>query len=166
MNNIRKLTLAGLFCALAVVGSFVSIPVLGSRCAPVQHMVNVIAAIVLGPWFGLGIAFCASLLRNIMGIGSLLAFPGSMFGVFVAGMVFRKTKNIFAACLGEALGTSILGGLCAYPVAVLFMGQNAAEIGFFAYVTPFLISTSVGSIIGGIIVFSLSKSKAVNLSSI
>ena len=51
MNNksIRKLTIAGLLVAVAVVGSLFSIPVLGSKCSPVQHMVNVLAAVLLGP---------------------------------------------------------------------------------------------------------------------
>ena len=79
-NKTKKLALAGVLTALAVVGSFLSIPVAGSKCAPVQHMVNILAAVTLGPGWGVGIAFCASLLRNILGLGSLMAFPGSMVG--------------------------------------------------------------------------------------
>ena len=45
-----KLAIAGILCAVAVVGSTLSFPVLGSRCAPVQHMVNVMCALLLGPW--------------------------------------------------------------------------------------------------------------------
>ena len=37
----KKLALAGMFCALCVVGSVFSFPMFGSKCAPVQHMVNV-----------------------------------------------------------------------------------------------------------------------------
>ena len=33
----KKLALAGMFCAVAVVGSVFSFPVFGSKCAPVQH---------------------------------------------------------------------------------------------------------------------------------
>ena len=58
----QKLAFAGLLTALAVVGSFLSVPVAGSKCAPVQHMVNILAAVTLGPWWGVGIAFGASLL--------------------------------------------------------------------------------------------------------
>ena len=72
-NATRKLVLAGVLTALAVVGSMISFPVAGSKCAPVQHMVNILAAVTLGPGWGVGIAFCASLLRNVMGIGSILA---------------------------------------------------------------------------------------------
>ncbi len=41
MNSTRKLTLAAVLTAVAIVGSILSFPILGSRCAPVQHMVNV-----------------------------------------------------------------------------------------------------------------------------
>lgn len=51
-NTTRKLALAGILTAVAVVGSLISVPVAGSKCAPVQHMVNVFAAVVLGPWWG------------------------------------------------------------------------------------------------------------------
>lgn len=163
MNNIKKITLSGLFCALAVVGSFISIPIMGSRCAPVQHVVNIMAAIVLGPWIGLAIAFSSSLLRNIMGLGTLLAFPGSMFGVFLAGILYKKTGKILYACIGEIFGTGILGGIFAYPIAILLMGKSAAEIGYFVYVTPFLISTIVGSVIGGFLVYSMKKSRVLNI---
>ena len=66
----KKIALAGVFTALAVVGSFISFPVAGSKCAPVQHMVNILAAVTLGPFWGIGIAFIASLLRNLLALGS------------------------------------------------------------------------------------------------
>ena len=75
-TSTQKLAIAGVLTAAAVAGSLISVPVAGSKCAPVQHMVNVFAAVMLGPWWGIGIAFCASLIRNLLGIGSLLAFPG------------------------------------------------------------------------------------------
>ncbi|MEF2561629.1 MAG: energy coupling factor transporter S component ThiW, partial [Negativibacillus sp.] len=84
-TNIRKLSIAGIFCAVAVVGSFFSFPVFASKCAPVQHMVNILCAVLLGPWYGVGVAFCASLLRNLLGLGSLMAFPGSMCGALLCG---------------------------------------------------------------------------------
>ena len=62
--SVKKLALAGMFCALCVVGSVFSFPMFGSKCAPVQHMVNVLCAVLLGPWWGVGVAFVASLLRS------------------------------------------------------------------------------------------------------
>ena len=153
--SVKKLALAGMFCALCVVGSVFSFPMFGSKCAPVQHMVNVLCAVLLGPWWGVGVAFVASLLRNILGLGSLMAFPGSMFGALLCGLVYTKTKNLIATLVGEVFGTSILGGLCAYPVAICLM-----DIAFYAYIVPFLISTAVGAVIAGVLVYSLQHSGA------
>ena len=120
----RKLCYAGILCAVAVVGSFFYIPVFGSKCVPVQHMVNILCAVLLGPFYGVGVAFCASLIRNLLGIGSLMAFPGSMFGALLCGLAFWKTKSIPLTLIAEVFGTAVLGGLCAYPVAILFMGMQ------------------------------------------
>lgn len=160
MNNERtkKLAVAGVFVALAVVGSTLSFPVFGSRCAPVQHLVNVLCAVLLGPGYGLGVAFCASLLRNLMGLGSLLAFPGSMCGALLCGLMYKKTRNLPLTLLAEVFGTGIIGGLLSYPIAIAFMGKAAGDIAFYAYVVPFLISTIGGSLLAGIIVTALEKS--------
>ena len=155
--NTKKLAIASVFCAVAVVGSLFSFPVFGSKCAPVQHMVNILCAVLLGPAYGVGAAFVASLIRNLLGLGSLMAFPGSMFGALLCGIVYKKTHDIFGTLIGEVLGTAILGGLCAYPVAILFMGQSTANVAFYAYIVPFLVSTAAGAVISGIIIYSLKK---------
>jgi len=157
MDKTKKLTLAAVLTAIAVVGSLLSFPVLGSRCAPVQHMVNVFCAVLLGWRYGLGAAFTASLLRNLLGLGSVLAFPGSMFGAFFSGIVYARTKNILLTICAEALGTGIIGGLAAYPIAILFMGKAAGEVAFYVYVIPFLISTTCGAILAGLVVNRFKK---------
>ena len=156
--NIKKLSIAGILCAAAVVGSLFSFPVFGSKCAPVQHMVNIFCAVLLGPGYGVMTAFVASLIRNLLGMGSLMAFPGSMFGAFICGLVYKKFHNILATMVGEVAGTSILGGLCAYPVAIFLMGKSAAGIAFYLYVFPFFLSTFSGAVISGVIVLSLKRS--------
>ena len=162
-TNLQKLTVAALLCAIAVVGSLFSFPMFGSKCAPVQHMVNVICGVVLGPGYGLGVAFTASLLRNLLGLGSLMAFPGSMFGALLCGLAWKGTENLPLTLSGEVFGTSILGGLCAYPIAVLFMGQAAGEIAFYGYIIPFLVSTAVGSCISGVLIYALKRNGALHM---
>lgn len=157
-TNTKKLAIAGVFCAVAVVGSMFSFPVFGSKCSPVQHMVNILCAVLLGPGYSVGAAFGAALIRNLLGLGSLMAFPGSMFGALVCGMVYSKTRSIPGTLIGEVFGTAILGGLCAYPIAILFMGQSAAGLVFYAYIIPFLISTAAGAIISAVLIYSLKKS--------
>ena len=152
----QKLAVAGVLTAAAVVGSFLSVPVAGSKCAPVQHMVNVFSAVLLGPWWGIGIAFCASLIRNLLGIGSFLAFPGSMIGAFCCGIVYCFCQKISLTCIAEALGTGLLGGLAAVPVAKWLMQIPVG--GAFVYVIPFFISTFAGSILSFVIFSVLKKS--------
>ena len=158
----KKLALAGVLCAVAVVGSMFQFPVFGSQCAPVQHMVNVICAVFLGPWYGVVVAFAASLLRNALSLGSLLAFPGSMCGALLCGLVYWKSKNLLGTLCAEVFGTGIIGGLLSYPIAIAFMGVVAGSIGYTAYVVPFLVSTVGGSIIAGVLVTALKKSGALH----
>ncbi len=161
-NHTLKITIAGALCAVAVVGSLFSFPVFGSKCSPVQHMVNVVCGVLLGPWYSLGAGFLAALIRNLLGLGSLLAFPGSMCGALLCGLVWKFSKKLLPAMIGEVFGTGVIGGLLAYPIAVAFMGVSAASVGFYAYIVPFLISTVVGSIIAGAILFALKKNGALD----
>ena len=161
-NAILKLALAGVLCAVAVVGSMFSFPVFGSECAPVQHMVNILCAVLLGPWWGVGVAFVASLLRNLLGLGSLMAFPGSMCGALLCGVVFWKWKKLIPMLVAEVFGTGVIGGLLAYPVGILFMNVDAGSVAFTAYIIPFLISTVAGSVLAGVLIFALKASKALD----
>lgn len=157
LNQTQKLCIAGILCAVAVVGSLLTFPIAGSKCAPVQHMVNILCAVLLGPGYGVGVAFGASLLRNLLNLGTLMAFPGSMFGALLCGLVYRKTRNIPLTLVGEVFGTAVLGGLCAYPVAVLLMGKQAGEIAFYAYIIPFFISTAAGAALSGLLLGTLKR---------
>ena len=57
-----------------------SFPVGISKCAPVQHMINILCAVLLGRYYGVGVAFCASTLRLVTGLGSVLALSGQYVG--------------------------------------------------------------------------------------
>ena len=161
-NHTLRLTVAAVLVAVAVVGSLFSFPVFGSKCSPVQHMVNVLCGVLLGPWYALGAGFLAALIRNLTGLGSLLAFPGSMCGALLCGLVWKYSKKLLPALLGEVFGTGVIGGLLAYPIAIAFMGVSAASVGSYAYIVPFLISTVVGSIIAGVIIFALQKNRTLS----
>lgn len=155
--NIKKLTLTAFLAAIAVAGSLFSFPVLGSRCSPIQHLVNVMCAILLGPWYGLAAAFLAALIRNILGLGTLLAFPGSMCGALLSSLLYKWIKKLPAAYVGEVVGTGIIGGVLAYPIAAVLMGNKTAAL--FTFVVPFLISTVVGTIKAIVITMTMQKTK-------
>lgn len=153
LSGTQKLALAGIYCAIAVVGSTLSFPVFGSKCSPVQHLINVLCAVTLGPWWGLMVAFVSSLLRNLFGLGTLLAFPGSMCGVLLSGLLYKYSRKLPLAYLGEIVGTGIIGGLLSYPIGRYIIG--IPNIGAFTFIVPFLISTGVGTLIAFIIVSAI-----------
>lgn len=148
----KKMAISAMFIAVGVLaGNIIYIPVGASKCFPVQHTLNILAAVFLGPAYGVINAFCISLLRNFMGTGSLLAFPGSMVGAFLAGMMYKMTKNNWATAAAEVVGTGVLGGLLAVPMAILLMGQEAGAL---AFVPSFLLSSFGGSVIAMILLKS------------
>lgn len=153
-HTLRKTVTAAMLVALTVSMSSFAIPIGASKCYPIQHLVNVVCAVFLGPAYGVMAAFCTSLIRNLMGTGSLLAFPGSMVGAFLGGMLYKKTQNLPLTYMGEVVGTGLLGGMLCFPVAMLIMGKEAA---IFTYVIPFFMSTACGTIMAAILVGTLQK---------
>ncbi len=153
--NTKKIAVSGMLVAVAVALSGFSIPIGASRCFPVQHLCNVLAGVFLGPGYGVAAAFVTSLIRNLLGTGSLLAFPGSMVGALLCGILYRQTRKFFMAYIGEVVGTGIIGAMLCYPVATMLMGREAA---LFAYVIPFMMSTVCGTVAAVILVGALYKS--------
>ena len=91
----KKLIIASICVALGVVLSTTSIPVGPARIFPFQHMINVILAVVVGARFSVGAAFSTSCLRNILALGSPLAFPGSMIGAWLSAYLYKKYNAVF-----------------------------------------------------------------------
>lgn len=153
--KLKKLVLTAVFAAVAAVGSLFSFPVFGSKCAPVQHLINVLCAVILGPGYGVAAAFVSSLIRNLLGLGTLLAFPGSMCGALLAGLLYHYIKKLPAAYIGEVFGTAVIGGMLSYPVAAFIMGSKGAAL--FTFVVPFLISTAGGTLLAVLITVPLKQ---------
>lgn len=157
-TDVKKLSLSGLLVAVAVVGSTFSFPVGVAKCAPIQHMVNVLAGVLLGPWYAVGVAFVTSCIRIATGTGTLLAFPGSMIGALLCGLLYKKFGNIASAFLGEVIGTGVFGAMLAYPIATLFLSKQAAIFGF---VIPFSVSSFGGATISAIVIYALKRTKVI-----
>lgn len=141
----RKLTLAALLIAIGTLTAhLIYIPAGVSRCFPVQHAINVMAAVLLGADYATAIGFVIACLRNMFGTGSLLAFPGSMLGAFVAGVLYQRYKALPMAMVGEVFGTGILGGFAAWLIAYFLLGSEAVA---WFFIPPFLLSSIGGSFI-------------------
>ncbi|QIA27760.1 energy coupling factor transporter S component ThiW [Thermaerobacter sp. PB12/4term] len=146
----RRLVRAAMLIALGtVLAGMVRVPVGVATATPVQHAVNVLAAAWFGPAGAVTVAFLISLLRNLLGLGTLLAFPGSLFGAALAGLAYRAARRPAAAMAGEVVGTGLVGGLAAFPVARWLLGQ--AEAAWFFYVVPFTLSSLLGALVGGLL---------------
>lgn len=135
-----------MFVAIAVAGSvFVSFPAGIARAYPIQHAVNVLAAIMLGPVPALIIAFLTGLIRLLTGTGSLLAFPGGMIGAYLAGVLYKRSGKAVFAAIGEIVGTGLIASLFAVPYAKILMGTTVTALFF---MPPFLVSSVSGAALG------------------
>ncbi|MDZ5712843.1 energy coupling factor transporter S component ThiW [Jeotgalibacillus haloalkalitolerans] len=142
----RKLVVMAMFVAIAVAGSaFVSFPAGVARAYPVQHGINVIAAVLFGPGLAIVIAFMTGLVRILTGTGSLLAFPGGMIGAALAGLFYLWSGRVWMAAAGEIIGTGLIASLVAVPYAAILMGTEA---GAFFFMPAFLVSSISGAVIG------------------
>lgn len=149
----RKLVLIAMFVAISVAGSaFVSFPAGIARAYPIQHAMNVIAAVLLGPGPALLIAFLTAIVRVLTGTGSLLAFPGGMIGALFAGVMYAKFGKVWFAAVGEVAGTGIIASLVAVPYARILMGTDLAA---FFFLPPFFISSLSGAVLGAVVVKKL-----------
>lgn len=152
---IQKLTIMALLVAIAVAGSiFVSIPTGIARAYPVQHAINVIGAILLGPVPTIIVALLTAIIRILTGTGSLLAIPGSVIGAACAAFAYKYSGKKWLAGVGEVFGTGILASLIAVPYAQLFMGTSVVALFF---MPAFLTSSLIGACLGIIIASSLRK---------
>jgi energy coupling factor transporter S component ThiW len=156
----RKLVLTALFAAVPVVLSFVpgAIPVAGAKLLPWQHMTNAVAGVVLGPWYAALAATLAAVLRNLFGVGTLLAFPGGIPGALVVGFAYRAWRHTGAGLL-EPLGTGPVGAtLGSLLVAPAFMGSSIP----LATLLPLFLASSVpGAVLGWLVLQALVRARGV-----
>jgi len=146
-RNTRKTAYAVVLVAIGVaLAPYTSFPIGIAIVNPTQHFVNVLAAVLLGPWWAVLTAMVIGILRNAMGVGTLLAFPGGMIGAFLAGMAYRMLRKTWAGAVGEVIGTGgIAPVVSALFVAPILMGK---AIPLLALVPSFICSTVAGALLG------------------
>lgn len=151
--NIRKMVLCAVFAALSfVLCTFVYFPAM----APFQHFVDVVAAVVLGPWWASLAALLCGLMRMLSG-RTIQAVTGAVFGPILGGLLWRKTKNVYLVCAGEIVGTGLLGALSSYPLMKLFYGLDVQNpLYYIPFYTP---SAAVGGAMGVMAVLLLKRSR-------
>lgn len=111
------------------------IPIGPIRAQPFQAMINVLAGVLVGPGYGVIVAIVISLLRNLLGVGTFFAFPGSIFGVFLVGYFYHYVHKTDHAAWLEIAGTVCIGATVAYYLAASLAGP--AKIAGFMAIAPF-----------------------------
>ncbi len=150
-NVVKKLILTGILIAVGfVLSTFVVFP----NMAPFQHMINVLAAITIGPWYGTVAAFITGAMRMATG-RSILSITGGIFGAFLSGVLYRMTGKMSMAVIGEMIGTGIISAIISYPIMKYGIGLDLQH--FYYYIPFFLPSSAMGSILGGVIGNRLDK---------
>ncbi|WEV71042.1 energy coupling factor transporter S component ThiW [Lactobacillus sp. ESL0785] len=149
----KKLTILAIMVALDVVLS----PIFRVEgMAPMSSVINIIGASMLGPVYVTIMATLCGIIRMlIMGIPPL-ALTGAIFGALLAGIFYKLTRNIWAACLGEIIGTGIIGSLLSYPVMVWFTGSSN-NLYWFVYTPRFIGAAIIGSAVALIVLLKLGK---------
>ncbi|WRN76720.1 energy coupling factor transporter S component ThiW [Staphylococcus aureus] len=151
----RKLAITALLIAINVVlSSIIIIPLGPVKAAPVQHFVNVLSAVIVGPWYGLAQALISSILRVLFGTGTAFAFPGSMIGVLLASMFYIYRKHIFMAAVGEVLGTRCHRKFNLYTISIF---PWASDFFIKPLMITFIVSSAIGSIISYFLLITLKK---------
>jgi energy coupling factor transporter S component ThiW len=150
--RLRRMTLLSMLAAIGVVLS----PILRvPGMAPMQHFINVICAVLLGPWYALGCACLIAVIRmSLLGI-NLLAVTGAIFGAPLAGIFYQASGSLAAAAAGEIIGTGIIGAMASYPVMAFVYGSG--DVALFTYIPSFVAGTVIGGSLGTIFLQALKK---------
>ena len=153
-TSTRKIALAIVLMSLGVVLGSLSIPIGVTKVAPAQHMINVLAGILLGPLYAVVMALITATMRIMLGVGTIYAYPGSVFGGLVVGLAYKYVRRTDYAALLEPLGTVVIGASLSAIVVSPIMGGSATLLFFW---TAFAASCIPGSVLGLIVLKALRR---------
>lgn len=159
MENKRKILILVTMSMFVAIGVVISPILRFEGFAPTAHFVNIVCSVFLGPWYSLlnGVITAATRM-SLMGIPPL-AITGQVFGAFLSGFLYRKSKGSILACvIGEIIGTGIIGSIASYPVMALLWGKG--DITWYFYLPSFLIATLIGGTVAFIFLKTLQRAKA------
>ncbi len=157
----RELLLKEVVLAMLVAVGVVISPILRVEgMCPMAHLINIVCAVLLGPWWSLLCAALIGVIRMLfLGIPPL-ALTGAVFGAVLSGIFYRLSGGkILAACIGEVIGTGIIGATVSYPVMTLLWNGTGAynHLTLFFYVPSFIGGTLIGGAVAFLLLTALSR---------
>lgn len=153
-TNVKKLTLAAMFLALAFVMPFLTgqIPQIGSMLCPMHIPVLLCGFFCGAPW-GLIVGFIAPLLRSFtLGMPPMfptafcMAFELAAYG-FISGWLHSKLSknkvNVYLSLIVAMIAGRLVWGL----IMFLCMGLDTSKFGFSAFVAGAFVNAIPGIIL-------------------
>lgn len=152
-NKVQQMTILAMMIGMDVVLS----PLFRVEgIAPMSSVMNVIAAVLMGPIYGTVMALACGIIRMILFGIPPLALTGAVFGAFLAGVGYKWMNTYLGAIIGEFIGTGLIGSLLSYPVMVWFTG-SAQDMYWFVYTPRFIIGALSGSLIAYLVLVRIDK---------
>ena len=158
-NDIRKLTLAAMFLALAFMMPFLTgqIPQIGSKLCPMHIPVLLCGFFCGAPW-GLVVGFLAPLFRSfVLGMPPMfptafcMAFELAAYG-FVAGWLHNKLPKRKANVYVSLLSAMVIGRIVWGIVMFGCMGFDVSQFSFKAFLAGAVLNAVPGIIVQVILI--------------
>ena len=152
-SSVLRMVMLAILVAVGVVIS----PILRVEgMCPMAHFINVVCAVLLGPLDAFLCALLIGIIRMLfMGIPPL-ALTGAIFGATLSGVFYKLSKGkIWAAVVGEVIGTGIIGAIVSYPVMTYIWGRTGLTWLF--YVPSFIGGTLIGGFVAFVFLGALKK---------
>jgi len=171
---VKKLAIVIVFSALGVaIAPFFWFVFLGTKAYPTQHMINAILGVLIDPlWTAIAAIFIGTI-RNMLGIGTLYAFPGGIPGGVVVGIVYWFLKRFkvsektrLTSAFAEPIGTLLIGvplSLFLFapwmmdPKLLDLIAKEGILLAFLILGAGWALSCVPGSILGFIILLVLNR---------
>lgn len=150
-------TLKMVFLSMMVAMGVVISPLLRIEgMCPTAHLINIVCAVFMGPWYALLNATLIGIIRMLfLGIPPL-ALTGAVFGATLSGLLYHASKgNILFAVIGEVIGTGIIGSIVSYPIMKFLVGKGSLSL--FFYTPMFLTATLMGGSVAYLFLMVLKK---------
>jgi energy coupling factor transporter S component ThiW len=141
-----KLSLSSILIGLGVALSFYPGPIpLGPALVfPFQSMINVLAGILLGPFYAALVAFLVGAIRITVHTGTIYSLPGGIPGALFVGYSYKLSKSYLSA-FAEIPGTALVGALLSATLVAPATGSKATALFFVvAFTPPALIGSALG----------------------
>ena len=156
-----------------VLAPFFWFPFLGTRAFPGQHLVNVLAGILLGPVRSIPVPVIVGTVRLMLGIGTVFAYPGGIPGTIMVGLFqrfvtgrFRDHRARYLSAFAEPIGTVLIGGtlslliigpLLNMPSIVDLLSGETVIAALLTFWAGWAVSSVIGASIGYVVTIVLSR---------